>query len=118
MLVCRATKSRPIAPISAGNANRTLKQVATIVQLNTGTRSMVIPGARRSSTVARIVPARMIELIADAVTPAVHRSVPVPGENVNGRGDGRSEEHTSELQSHVNLVCRLLLEKKKKQTDK
>src|SRR5690242_21553922 len=28
----------------------------------------------------------------------------------------RSEEHTSELQSHVNLVCRLLLEKKKKQT--
>src|SRR5438477_7869273 len=28
----------------------------------------------------------------------------------------RSEEHTSELQSHVNLVCRLLLEKKKKFT--
>src|SRR5260370_34670701 len=27
---------------------------------------------------------------------------------------GRSEEHTSELQSHLNLVCRLLLEKKKK----
>src|SRR5690242_20827931 len=31
-----------------------------------------------------------------------------------GRGRYRSEEHTSELQSHVNLVCRLLLEKKKK----
>src|SRR5690242_20754577 len=38
-----------------------------------------------------------------------------------GRGEApfhpprpRSEEHTSELQSHVNLVCRLLLEKKKK----
>src|SRR5438477_5263087 len=39
----------------------------------------------------------------------------------DGRGSGRrrgglsnrSEEHTSELQSHVNLVCRLLLEKKK-----
>src|SRR5690242_5252844 len=28
--------------------------------------------------------------------------------------DPRSEEHTSELQSHVNLVCRLLREKKKK----
>src|SRR6266480_8007076 len=28
----------------------------------------------------------------------------------------RSEEHTSELQSHVNLVCRLLLEKKKRDT--
>src|SRR2546427_9256387 len=37
-----------------------------------------------------------------------------------GRGEkagkpGRSEEHTSELQSQSNLVCRLLLEKKKKQ---
>src|SRR2546430_6603014 len=29
------------------------------------------------------------------------------------RGIGRSEEHTSELQSQSNLVCRLLLEKKK-----
>src|SRR5256885_12987684 len=29
-------------------------------------------------------------------------------------GTGRSEEHTSELQSPCNLVCRLLLEKKKK----
>src|SRR5580698_4547301 len=30
----------------------------------------------------------------------------------------RSEEHTSELQSHVNLVCRLLLEKQKKNTSR
>src|SRR3989442_8659819 len=30
-------------------------------------------------------------------------------------GKGRSEEHTSELQSRPHLVCRLLLEKKKKQ---
>src|SRR2546426_7035807 len=30
--------------------------------------------------------------------------------------DGRSEEHTSELQSPCNLVCRLLLEKKKKKS--
>src|SRR5438477_5610210 len=30
----------------------------------------------------------------------------------------RSEEHTSELQSHVNLVCRLLLEKKKQKRKK
>src|SRR2546430_12819855 len=33
-----------------------------------------------------------------------------------GRLAGRSEEHTSELQSQSNLVCRLLLEKKKKRT--
>src|SRR5260221_7154677 len=31
-------------------------------------------------------------------------------------GNLRSEEHTSELQSHSDLVCRLLLEKKKKKT--
>src|SRR2546429_3146776 len=31
------------------------------------------------------------------------------------RADERSEEHTSELQSRLHLVCRLLLEKKKKQ---
>src|SRR5438132_8897392 len=41
---------------------------------------------------------------------------------VHGRpgpsGSGRSEEHTSELQSHSDLVCRLLLEKKKKKRKK
>src|SRR2546429_1552850 len=31
--------------------------------------------------------------------------------------NGRSEEHTSELQSRLHLVCRLLLEKKKKKND-
>src|SRR6266536_4557656 len=34
------------------------------------------------------------------------------------RPPSRSEEHTSELQSRVDLVCRLLLEKKKKKTTK
>src|SRR5260370_5230057 len=33
------------------------------------------------------------------------------------RWSRRSEEHTSELQSHLNLVCRLLLEKKNQATD-
>src|SRR5438046_8568953 len=34
------------------------------------------------------------------------------------RAEVRSEEHTSELQSLTNLVCRLLLEKKKKREDR
>src|SRR5256885_12453255 len=38
---------------------------------------------------------------------------PKSGEFKLDRGDERSEEHTSELQSPCNLVCRLLLEKKK-----
>src|SRR5260370_29906163 len=61
----------------------------------------------------------------------IHSNHPVHG-MVLGEGDDalrraldvvkvepeRSEEHTSELQSHLNLVCRLLLEKKKKYNKK
>src|SRR5688572_31322452 len=39
-----------------------------------------------------------------------HAELPLPSQSISGR----SEEHTSELQSQSNLVCRLLLEKKKK----
>src|SRR5438093_8773740 len=58
----------------------------------------------------------VVEHLPEALTVAAHN-------RVGARGDGdrdlalRSEEHTSELQSLTNLVCRLLLEKKK-QTDR
>src|SRR5476649_1188003 len=42
-----------------------------------------------------------------------HGVLPVPPDRARGSRH-RSEEHTSELQSHSDLVCRLLLEKKKK----
>src|SRR5260370_27186300 len=47
--------------------------------------------------------------------PLIHESTVDPGHPTpsDALGVGRSEEHTSELQSHLNLVCRLLLEKKK-----
>src|SRR5438105_11182205 len=48
-------------------------------------------------------------------TPAGHRSTPPRASGYPRRR--RSEEHTSELQSRVDLVCRLLLEKKKRRTD-
>src|SRR6266480_7905182 len=68
-------------------------------------------------------------------TLSLHDALPICGDfdnfkagykkELNGRGwssniqfGERSEEHTSELQSHVNLVCRLLLEKKKKKKKK
>src|SRR5207247_10218866 len=38
--------------------------------------------------------------------------------DLHTKGCARSEEHTSELQSRVDLVCRLLLEKKKKKMDR
>src|SRR2546430_17710516 len=48
----------------------------------------------------------------------VHRAGVHPFDHIGQRGEragllARSEEHTSELQSQSNLVCRLLLEKKK-----
>src|SRR5438270_10667981 len=46
-----------------------------------------------------------------SATPA---PVPPPARALRWVGVERSEEHTSELQSQSNLVCRLLLEKKKK----
>src|SRR2546422_8270678 len=56
------------------------------------------------------------ELLQDAAGEQRARPAPAVGD------DGcvlvrRSEEHTSELQSRLHLVCRLLLEKKKKQND-
>src|SRR2546426_5262465 len=49
-----------------------------------------------------------LELLARGMTPQQALDFMV-------RSDERSEEHTSELQSPCNLVCRLLLEKKKKE---
>src|SRR2546426_8186392 len=48
----------------------------------------------------------------EVVQLAAHHGVPVMRDEIEQE---RSEEHTSELQSPCNLVCRLLLEKKKKQ---
>src|SRR5690242_21793545 len=50
----------------------------------------------------------------DVEVPAAHVLLQLLEPFVLRREAARSEEHTSELQSHVNLVCRLLLEKKKK----
>src|SRR5256885_5246488 len=45
----------------------------------------------------------------------IHFSILKRMRSAKGHNGARSEEHTSELQSPCNLVCRLLLEKKKKQ---
>src|SRR5467141_4823400 len=54
------------------------------------------------------IPADQIQIVCALNGPA----------NMLNYSDYRSEEHTSELQSHLNLVCRLLLEKKKKHKKK
>src|SRR2546430_14308769 len=56
-----------------------------------------------------------LRLVARAQGVVEHRDALRAGELLHQPLDlGRSEEHTSELQSQSNLVCRLLLEKKKK----
>src|SRR2546429_3357722 len=61
-----------------------------------------VPGPRLRRSVGHRSPWR------DAAGPAAERRIHAD------RGRRRSEEHTSELQSRLHLVCRLLLEKKKK----
>src|SRR5438105_6182196 len=78
-------------------------------------RSTLFPYTTLFRSVA-VVPELDHAVAARAVP--VHECV-VPAPEVVGDGDAaakadRSEEHTSELQSRVDLVCRLLLEKKKK----
>src|SRR5947207_7863281 len=57
--------------------------------------------------------ARRVCVSGTAASDGARGRRPVAGAVVPG---SRSEEHTSELQSHSDLVCRLLLEKKKKNT--
>src|SRR5947207_3644090 len=60
---------------------------------------------------SRVIPSRQRLLLRPAPVGA--------GRHVHGHpAQARSEEHTSELQSHSDLVCRLLLEKKKKKIKK
>src|SRR5256885_13212053 len=64
--------------------------------------------------VSRETPADRGPVAPDRVADRLHAAAPAPGRRgpAHARGE-RSEEHTSELQSPCNLVCRLLLEKKK-----
>src|SRR5260370_7964171 len=66
-----------------------------------GTCTFVLQSSGRQSDLGKIVPA--FELCLTNESDLLHQEFTL-----------RSEEHTSELQSHLNLVCRLLLEKKKK----
>src|SRR5256885_6858853 len=65
----------------------------------------------RSTTTTRRSPSRFRSRPAPTLTPSSSSSTRHPS---TWAAAHRSEEHTSELQSPCNLVCRLLLEKKKK----
>src|SRR5690606_41198353 len=74
-------------------------------------RSVARPAPARS--VADVVLERALELEAAVLVPVAIEAVALAAPELAFVMDLRSEEHTSELQSRENLVCRLLLEQKK-----
>jgi hypothetical protein len=76
-----------MASTTAGKAVNTINVVATIVHVNGGRRSIVIPGARRPAIVARMHAASTMSPTLATSTPAHHRSMPEPGvQTVSDRG--------------------------------
>src|SRR2546426_4600712 len=97
----------PNDPCGTGQIDRAAARVLLEIQPRSGRERLAVP--ERDLHVEQLqVPARDDE--ADAPEPAFTRGQ----EDVVIQAEVRSEEHTSELQSPCNLVCRLLLEKKKK----
>src|SRR5437588_2122354 len=88
---CMNARSRPSSQLCANSATASIRPMTDCPQL-----SMEV--------------VRALAAVPSALTKA--RSLLML--TVQRPGRGRSEEHTSELQSHSDLVCRLLLEKKKK----
>src|SRR5438105_10171953 len=123
-----STRARRVAAASQGSScSRTASRPASarptafhIPPANSATRGAGCP--RRASGVTALVTippraSRSITPDTSCPKPAVPeaRRTGFWKETPNSRiGGSRSEEHTSELQSRVDLVCRLLLEKKKK----
>src|SRR5205823_7338472 len=67
------------------------------------------PSSYTGATARSPVPGRLMPMLAKRLSPGPFTTQPITATVM-----GRSEEHTSELQSLAYLVCRLLLEKKKK----
>src|SRR5260221_8662205 len=88
---------------------------STLFPYTTLFRSQAKVGSGRADlSVARFTIARIRWRVI--VCRTSHKVFPKPSEG-GFRKTLRSEEHTSELQSHSDLVCRLLLEKKKKKNN-
>src|SRR2546427_6788032 len=80
---------------------------------STATASSITPTARAPSTrCSPPSPRRAVGCTSRTISSATTR--PANASPTRSSREPRSEEHTSELQSQSNLVCRLLLEKKKK----
>src|SRR5438876_5256169 len=91
------------------NAGMALIEVQAIAQLVAASKPL------REVWEAPSIPAEQKRNLLDAIVARERVSRPVRNFIAVAEKLSRSEEHTSELQSPVHLVCRLLLEKKKTQ---
>src|SRR5260370_22035229 len=94
--------------VNPGNLSKGTYQTAITASSSAAASSQNIP----VTLVVRDVPTLIIN--PSAVSFYYEQGFLVPSfQTLSVSAGNRSEEHTSELQSHLNLVCRLLLEKKK-----
>src|SRR2546427_3290641 len=94
--------STRMSEFASANRKRASPRASSVLPTPVGPEKMKDPIGRLGS----LSPARLRRMAREIT--AIASSWPTTGV--------RSEEHTSELQSQSNLVCRLLLEKKKKKT--
>src|SRR5207237_9884796 len=89
--------------------------ISTLFPYTTLFRSLSMRSSRPVGTlIAEVLPSTLILASSGfAVALVLATGIAYGTQLVPKRYGQRSEEHTSELQSHLNLVCRLLLEKKK-----
>src|SRR5438105_8283035 len=87
--------------------------VTAATEISTLSLHDALPICERRGTAAGVRPGAQRRRRAQARDPAAPAGPRIPGIRPGRRDHARSEEHTSELQSRVDLVCRLLLEKKK-----
>src|SRR5438046_3746764 len=111
-------------PVTYGRG--TPKPTATLTRvcaaIGAAPSASAIPAAKSTRFIGHLRPGLSGKVAPDATAPSqrqLPRGLMAPAREAAGAaqchlaGSLRSEEHTSELQSLTNLVCRLLLEKKK-----
>src|SRR5690625_338082 len=102
------------AAVTEAAANGPVRALVTCAGIATPGRLFPREGVAELEHFARVIEVNLLGTIN-----AVRLVAPLMGSNDLEDGDrGRSEEHTSELQSRGHLVCRLLLEKKNISTQK
>src|SRR5438046_7980333 len=106
---------KPTAPAPLMLAAGTRVAATAVDSISTRTAKAGDPFTATVSQDVKDATGRVVIPAGATVSGTITAAQPAPNPNSTGRIDlSRSEEHTSELQSLTNLVCRLLLEKKKR----